>query len=408
MPICEILTIGSELMSGKTLNTNSQFLSKEISDLNIDVAFHTSCRDLEPDVLEVLELAYRRSDLIFVVGGLGPTPDDITRDVVARFFRCGLAFDRQQYARIVAYFKERARRVPLVTRREASFPTVATPLVNRFGLALGFSVWQDKKLLIALPGVPKELTGMFQASVLPLIKQKFKHRRPWQVVEARVVGLYETEVMGKLGRSFFKGRLFDFGIYPEVGEVLIRVKTHDKKLAALLKRELARKLRGALYGFGAVTLPGAIGKKLVAQKQTISVAESCTGGWLAKRLTDPPGASRYFQGASVAYSNRIKTKLLGVSDELPRSYGAVSGEVARAMAIGARTCYGTSLAVSITGIAGPSGGSVRKPVGLVHFGLSDRVRTRTFQFRFSGDRRTIRLAATQKALELIWKWLEKP
>lgn len=405
MPTCELVTIGSELLNGSVLNTNAQFLARRISALHIDVVHQVSCRDKEEEILDALSLAFRRSDLIIATGGLGPTPDDITREAVAKFFHCGLKFDRGQYRHIVHYFKSLRRITSFITRREAFFPEVAKPLLNHFGIALGFYVTQKGKLLIVLPGVPRELINMYESKVQNLIKQKFKNRMPTYVLEARVAGLYETQIMRKLGSQFFKGRTFDFGIYPEIGEVTIRIKAKEKHLISVLRHELSQKLGRSLYSFDGLSLVALMGQKLLRKKWTLAVAESCTGGLLASRITDISGASRYFKGGVVVYSNQTKHDALKISNELIRSKGAVSKSVAKAMAEAVRKELSTSMGCAITGIAGPEGGTRMKPVGLVYLGISDPKRTRVFEFRFSGDRAKIKLQAVQKALLLLWQWL---
>jgi len=405
MPTCELVTIGSELLNGSVLNTNAQFLARRISALHIDVVHQVSCRDKEEEILDALTLAFKRSDLIIATGGLGPTPDDITREAVAKFFRCGLKFDRNQYRRIVHYFKSIQRITPFITRREAFLPEVAKPLLNRFGIALGFYVVQNEKLLIVLPGVPRELINMYETKVQNLIKQKFKDRASSYVLEARIAGLYETQIMRKLGSQFFKGRTFDFGIYPEIGEVTIRIKTSDRRLMATLHCELSRKLGRFLYSFDGRSLSALIGQKLLQKKRSLAVAESCTGGLLASKITDIPGASRYFKGGVVVYSNQAKHNVLKIQNELIRTRGAVSKEVAKAMAEAVKNKLGTSMGCAITGIAGPGGGTRKKPVGLIYLGISDPKRTRVFKFRFSGDRAKIRIQAIQKTLLILWQWL---
>ncbi len=405
MPTCELVTIGSELLNGSVLNTNAQFLARRISALHIDVVHQVSCRDKEEEILDALTLAFKRSDLIIATGGLGPTPDDITREAVAKFFCCGLKFDRNQYRRIVHYFKSIQRITPFITRREAFLPEVAKPLLNRFGIALGFYVVQNEKLLIVLPGVPRELINMYETKVQNLIKQKFKDRVPSYVLEARIAGLYETQIMRKLSSRFFKGRIFDFGIYPEIGEVTIRIKTSDRRLMTTLHRELSRKLGRFLYSFDGLSLSALIGQKLLQKKRSLAVAESCTGGLLASKITDIPGASRYFKGGVVVYSNQAKHDVLKIQNELIRTRGAVSSEVAKAMAEAVKNKLDTSMGCAITGIAGPGGGTRKKPVGLVYLGISDLKRTRVFKFRFSGDRAKIRLQAIQKTLLILWQWL---
>ena len=405
MPTCELITIGSELLSGSVLNTNAQFLAKELTQLDFSVVYQVSCRDQEEEILETLALAFKRSDLVIVTGGLGPTPDDITREVIAKFFHCGLRFDRNQYRQIVRHFRFLNRMAPLLTRREAHFPEAAKPLLNKFGIALGFYVWEGEKLLIALPGVPVELVRMFETSVKKLVLQKFKVRPKTYSLEARIAGLYETQIMRKLTSRFFKGRDFDFGIYPEVGEVIIRIKSKDKALVALLKQELKGQLGAALYTFQGMPMAELIGVKLVRGRKTLAVAESCTGGLVAQKLTEFSGASRFFTGGIVAYSNDVKQNQLSIPEELIKKYGAVSAQVASAMARAVRERYRTSIGVSVTGIAGPTGGSSQKPVGLVYFGISDKGRTSSFKFRFLGGREKVRSQAAQKALLLLWKWI---
>ena len=180
MPICEILAIGTELVSGNTLNTNAHYLSRQVSALNIEVGYHSSCRDIEEDILDALRLAWGRAQLIFVVGWLGATPDDITRDVIAKFFNCGLEFDRKQYDRIVRYFRERGKKTPLITKREASLPEAARPLLNRFGLALGFYVWRDERLLIALNGPNGPRDKAVKIQIPPSVKVSASRDRNWQ------------------------------------------------------------------------------------------------------------------------------------------------------------------------------------------------------------------------------------
>ena len=406
MPTCELVTIGSELLNGSTLNTNAQFLARRVSALDIDVIYQTSCRDQEQEILDTLTRAFERSDLIFVTGGLGPTPDDITREAIAKFFGCGLKFHPRQHQHVLRYFKKIKKHPPIITRREAFFPEMAKPLLNRFGIALGFYVHQSGRLLIALPGVPRELVGMYEASVERLIQRVFKNRMPNYMLEARIVGLSEPQIMKKLGNDFFKGRRFDFGIYPEIGQVTIRLKTKEKKLISVLRNDLIKKMSDSIFSFSGDRLETVIGRLLLAQRKTISIAESCTGGLLSKRITDSSGASRYFKGGLVAYSNEIKRKQLGVPERLLREKGAVSKETARWLARSVRMNYKTSIGISVTGIAGPGGGTRKKPVGLVYIALADSKRISALEFRFLGDRDTIRIRSTQKALELLWRWLK--
>ncbi|MBI1978397.1 MAG: competence/damage-inducible protein A [Candidatus Omnitrophica bacterium] len=408
MYTCELITIGSELLNGSVLNTNAQFLARRIHELDIEVKRQVACPDQESEILKALTSAYRNADLIIVTGGLGPTPDDITRQTIAKFFGCGLKFDPRQYRHIVRYFRTLGRPTPFITRQEAYLPEVAKPLLNRFGIALGFSVFRDGKLWVVLPGVPRELMKMYDTKVCQLIKEKLSRRSKIYSHEVHLASLYEPQVMKRLGTSFFKGRIFDFGIYPDIGEVTIRVKAKDKHLIATLKKELARKLKDFIFSKReGESLSKVIGQSLLRKKMTLSIAESCTGGFLSKQITDPPGASKYFKGGIVAYSNDLKASELGISRALLKKKGAVSREVVCAMAEAARTKYCASIGIGITGIAGPSGGTPTKPVGLIFLAVSDRKRTKVFPLRFLGDRNKVRMQATQKALFLLWQWLGK-
>jgi len=405
MPICELLTIGSELLNGSVLNTNAQFLARRVSELDIDVVYQTSCRDREAEILSALTLAFKRSDLIIATGGLGPTPDDITRQTIAKFFRCELKFDKNQYRHIVHYFKVIHRTTPYMTRQEAFLPEIAKPLLNRFGIALGFYVERNGKLLVVLPGVPRELMKMYETKVKKLIQQKFKNRVHSHVLEAGIAGLNEPQIMRKLGSAFFRNREFDFGIYPEIGEVTVRIKSKDKHLISVLHRELAKKLTPSIYSFNRKSLSAVIGEELAKRTKTLAIAESCTGGLLAGRITEVPGASRYFKGGAIVYSNQTKHGVLGIPKKMIVERGAVSKKVAKAMAKAIRSRLGASIGIAVTGIAGPSGGTRTKPVGLVFIAISDSKRVLSYGFQFAGDRAKIRIQATQKALLLLWEWL---
>lgn len=405
MPSCEIITIGSELLDGSVLNTNAQYLARRATELHIEVGHQSSCPDRETEIIDALDRAFERSRLILVTGGLGATPDDVTREAVAHYFGCGLKYHPEQYRQVVRHFRRSSRCVPPITRREAYLPTVAKPLLNRAGIAVGFYVTRHRRLLVVLPGVPREVTNMYERCVRSLIQKEIRDRPIRHLLIAKIVGLNEPQVMRQLGRQFFKLGDFDFGIYPEIAEVMIRIKSSEKTLITQLRRELERRFGPRLYSFEDVPLARMIGRALRRRRLSLAVAESCTGGLLSKRITDVAGASRYFKGGTVAYSDEIKRQDLGVPKALLARHGAVSIEVARGMAQGVRRRYGASVGLSVTGIAGPSGGSRRKPVGLVYIGLAAESGAQTLECRFSGDRSKVRLQAAARALEILWRWL---
>jgi len=267
---CEIITIGNELLHGHILNTNAQYLAEKLSAIGIDVVRQISCRDDVASIQRSLNQSFQQSRLIVMTGGLGPTPDDITREAVAQYFACGLKFHPGQYRHIVKYFKKLKKKTPFITKQEAHFPTKAVPLLNRFGIALGFYIRKREKMLIVLPGVPREMKGMYEASVKSLILKNYPERKRYHKLQARFIGLSEVKVMEKLGKSFFKGREFEFGIYPMYGEVVIRIKSMDAKTIASLKRQISQKLKKYVYSFDETCIAQVIGDTFVMKKKIIS------------------------------------------------------------------------------------------------------------------------------------------
>lgn len=401
-PKAEILTIGAELLKGSTLNTNAQYLGRELTRLGFRVHAQVSCDDVVAEIKKSLAEALERSDLVILTGGLGPTPDDVTRDCLAEFFKVPLVFSKKQYAHIVRYYRTYQRPVPALVRKEACFPQNAVPLINRHGIALGFyHAWNDR-LIVVLPGVPVELRKMYEDLVLPLVRAYFKKIPRHTSLVVKTVGLSEPTVMARLGNGFFR-EPFEFGIYPYPGEATVRI---DAAKAATVRRcraVIRKKIGDSVYAFEDVSLAGAVGKLLSKKRQTLAVAESCTGGLLAAAMTAVPGASRYFTGGVCAYGNAVKEDLLGVSGGLLKRGGAVSAAVARAMARGVRSRLRTTYGIGVTGIAGPSGAGTRKAVGLVFIALAAPRGCRAWRHYFLGDRGQIQNKAATKALEHLWR-----
>ena len=402
----ELLTAGTELLKGSVLNTNARFLGRELTDLGFVVKGQQACRDEIPAIRERLAEALSRSDLVIVSGGLGPTPDDVTRDAVAEFFRAPLVFSRPQFLRIQKYYRRRGRKVPGMVRREAMFPQNAVPLVNHYGIALGFTISQDGRLVVVLPGVPEELEKMFRRLVRPLLRRFFRRLKSRPAFTARIAGLSEPEVMRRLGKDFFKAP-FDFGIYPEAGEVTLRLQADTKTVLAELRKKICVRLGDSLYSLEDISLAEAVGRILAQKGKTLAVAESCTGGLLASEITKVPGASRYFKGSVTAYDDLIKEEWLEVPRSLLVRKGAVSRESALMLARVVRKKMKSSYGLAVTGIAGPSGGSPSKPVGLVFIALASADKSRAWRHHFWGDRIQIQTKAMKKALEHLWRRLTR-
>ena len=406
-PVAEILSIGTELLTGTTVNTNAAYLGKELTRLGFKVAHQSACRDERVSIHEALRTALDRSDVIFASGGLGPTPDDITRESIADFFRVPLVFSREQCRQICQHYRRRGKKVPALVKREAYFPANAKPLLNQFGIALGFSIEMRQRIIVVLPGVPGELTRLFEGRVRNFLQRKFPKLRPKASLTVKTVGLSEPTIMKRLGPSFFKWGTFDFGIYPEVGEVSLRIYADSFPLIRRIRRHVERVLGKEVYSFSDESLEQVIGKQLSSTGRSVSLAESCTGGRIAQKLTAVPGASQYFKGGVVAYDNEVKIRALGVPTLLLRKAGAVSRQCAVAMAKGVRTQWRSTLGIAVTGIAGPTGGSRGKPVGLVYIAIASEKKSRAWEEHFGGDREQIQTRAAKKALEYLWRWTQE-
>lgn len=404
-PKVEILTVGAELLTGSTVNTNAAYLGRELTDLGFEVLGQTACPDEGPSIQAALGRALKQADLVIVSGGLGPTPDDVTRDALADFFNAPLVFSKVQYREIAHQYRKRGRAVPELVKREAYFPANSKPVFNRFGIALGFIIQERGSVVIAVPGVPGELTRLYQAHLKPFLRGHFGGLGRPARLTVKTVGLSEPTIMKRLSKNFFKLGKFRFGIYPRAGEVAIRIQADRPSLAARLKKHMKRVLRGHIYGFDEAEIEEVIGKSLTRKKWTLAIAESCTGGQISRRITGVPGSSRYFLGGIVAYRNRIKTELLGVPKATLFSEGAVSSQTALAMAKGVCRRFNARLGIAVTGIAGPGGGTRRKPVGLVYLAICGPGRCQAWKELFTGDREQIQERATQKALEYLWKWI---
>jgi len=401
-PASAILSVGNEVLRGSVVNTNAAFLGRELSGLGFEVISHGVCSDSQEAIRFRLGELLRRVDLVVMMGGLGPTPDDVTREGIAAHFKVPLVFSVPQYRRLQKVYKRFGKRVPPLVKREAFYPENAKPLINRFGIALGFSIETGAKMVIALPGVPSELQNMYFDVVLPVLKKKFGDLFKSRKLIVRMAGISEPDVMKKLGKDFFDDS-FDFGIYPSAGEIAIRILAERADILGRLKRKIATRLKDWIYGWDETPLSVVIGNILTKKKQTVAVAESCTGGLLASRITASSGASAYFRGGVVAYHASVKTGL-GVPEKLIRKHGEVSEQVACQLAKSVRIRMGSSFGIGITGIAGPSGGGSRKPVGLVYIGLASPDGTaRAWKHVFWGERQQVQERAVMKALEYLWR-----
>lgn len=399
----ELLTVGSEVLHGATLNTNAAVLSRGLGGVGVIVRRQVTVGDAPAHIVDAIRAARRRAALVIISGGLGPTFDDLTVAAIAQAVDRPLVTAPRIARRIRAFYRRRRRRLHPEALRQARLPRGATPLPNPLGTAPGIWLPLRNGLLVALPGVPGELAAILERSVLPRLRRLVRDA-PAAVCTIRTAGLVELDIERRLRRLRLPAGL-EVGLYPALRAVDIRLTAREpsaaaaRRLVARAASRLCRALGTAVYSTQDEPLEAVVGHLLVRQRKTLALAESCTGGLLAHRFTSVPGSSRYLRGGVVAYHNDLKQSLLGVTRDTLAQHGAVSAQTAAAMAVGIRERAGADVGLAVTGIAGPSGGSRRKPVGLVYVGIADGRRVRTQRYQFFGDRRSIKAQAAQMALD---------
>ena len=408
---CEILAVGTEILLGDILNSNAQYLSKELANLGLDVYYHEVVGDNKERILEALKKSFNRSDIIITTGGLGPTKDDMTKELVAEFLGMDMCLHEESLKKIKEYFKKMGRDCVKSNEKQAYFPKEAIILNNDNGTAPGAIFEKNNKAIIVLPGPPKEMKPMFQNGVRKYLEKLTGDTIVSEVL--RVFGIGESMAEHKLQDLIDNGKNPTIAPYAKEGEVTFRItakaksEEEAKKLIKPLKEEVLRRLGDAVYNTGEITLQDTVAKMLVDKNMTIGVSESCTGGLLSSKLIEYPGVSKVFLEGAVTYSNEAKMRTLNVKKETLEKYGAVSHETAKEMAEGIAKRTGARIGISTTGIAGPGGGTEEKPVGLVYFGIYVDGKVETYKHIFTGNRNEVRNRASMTALNIIRKALLK-
>ena len=391
----EILSSGTELLRGKNVDTNSAWLGRQLGRAGLEVSYHQTIGDHFGRLVDAFKLAASRADVILLTGGLGPTEDDFTRAAAEEAFHRPLVFRPELWRRIEARFRKSGTRMASINRRQAYVPRGASVLPNPHGTAPGFLLRQGGVVFAALPGPPREMEPMFLDHVLPRIRTK----ADFAIWEGNTYGIPEGTVNELV--NGIVGKRATYGLTVRWGRVNIFIRTEGSRRIQVLA-DLSRRVKRALGpGFMDAEVQEVVARKLIATGTTLAVAESCTGGLIAHRLTDVPGVSVVLLESVVTYSNASKVKRLGVDPELIRERGAVSAEVARAMALGVARTSGARVGLAVTGIAGPGGGTAAKPVGLCYLAVNDRVESKVF----SGDRSAVKERAAGYALNLLRQWL---
>ena len=411
----EIISIGDELLIGQVINTNQAFIAEQLNGVGISVGRMTTVGDHESEILSAFEQALRQFDVVAVTGGLGPTHDDVTRDALCKFFHTDLIVDDGALENVRRIFERRGVKPQKVNEDQALVPRGCTVMQNKYGTAPGYFLERDEKYFFAMPGVPFEMKAMMEDFVISF----FRRHSKGTVIRHRTLkttGIAESFLavqIGDMNQYFQPDSGITLAYLPSPTGVRLRISARAASEEEVNQRilEVESKLRARvekhIYGLDDEELEDVIGRLLTERKLTISVAESCTGGLIADRITNTPGSSNYFERTIIAYSNESKISELGVMSEMIKQFGAVSEEVCRAMALGVRIKSKTDIGLSTTGIAGPTGGTAEKPVGLVWIGYSDQHETISLRFNFGDERRRVKERAAQAALELLRRRLLK-
>lgn len=392
-----IVIIGDEILSAQVKDRNSGYLIKKLSTLGADVERVLFL----PDDREVIRETFRKGlgevNVLISSGGLGSTPDDRTKSVAREIFKSPFIMNKSLLKKIEKRFLSKGREVPELAKRQALVPEGAVILNNPVGMAPGLLFRKGSHSLVLLPGVPEELKAIFEKRVMGYLKRNYRlKKRPRFII--RTTGIAETEIYDKIKDL---GKRIKIAYLPSPGGVDLMIQAKSRKVLLKAKRVVIRRLKPYIYGYGEERIEEIIGRILRKRRLTIATAESCTGGLLGDLITSVPGSSDYFIGGVIAYNNRIKQLVCGVKKETLKRFGAVSKETVEEMARDIRKRFKTDIGVSISGIAGPGGGTREKPIGLVYIGISYKRKTYGVKNRFYGTREMIKRQSAIAVLELI-------
>ncbi len=411
MTECILLTIGKELLIGQVIDTNSGWLGKELNDLGINVRRVLSVADDEKEIKEAIGYGLKNATIVIATGGLGPTRDDITKKCIADYFEDTLEFHQETYDGIVSIFKKFGREPQEAHRIQAFMPTKAIILKNNLGTAPGMLFKQENKLLLSLPGVPYEMKTIFSQHFAPILKRDYVkdiilHRT------IRTVGIGESVLATEIDDivNDFPEEL-NIAYLPSLGTVRLRLSANGKdeeelrKLIQAYETRILERIGEYVFGFDLNTLEESVQTLAVRQNKKIATAESCTGGAIAKRITSVPGASAYYEGSLICYSNELKTSMLNVNPKTLEKHGAVSEDTVIEMCHSCVDKLKVDLAVAVSGIAGPGGGSIEKPVGTVWLACGNKSHMVTKKLSLAKDRKLNIEYTTTYALNMLRKFL---
>jgi nicotinamide-nucleotide amidase len=407
----EILAVGTELLMGQIANTNAQYISKKLNDIGVNVYYHSVVGDNPIRLKDSLLAALKRSDLVVMTGGLGPTQDDITKETVSEVLGKKLVLHEESLERIKTFFNRINRKMTDNNVKQAYLPEGCIVVENNNGTAPGCIVENNGKIVVMLPGPPPEMIPMLDDTVIPYLREKSEYRIVSKYL--RVFGIGESQLEELIMDLIDKQERVTIATYAKDGQVTVRLtaksKKEDEGLCEILplQNEIASRLKDALYSTENEELEFVASKMLLDNNITIATAESCTGGLISTRLTDIPGISKVFKRGIISYSNESKIENLGVRPETLERYGAVSSQTAIEMAEGVKKIASTDIGIAVTGIAGPDGGTDEKPVGLIYIALAHNSGTETRELRLTGNRIRIRNMTSLNAFDMIRKYVMK-
>ncbi len=411
MAVCEILSVGTEILLGDILNTNTRFLSEELAKLGISVLRHTTVGDNPERLREAASTALGRSDIVIATGGLGPTADDITREICCDAFGFELVVDEEIVEDIRSYFRRKGTDMPETNLRQAYVPVGGAVFRNENGTAPGLGMKKNGKCLVILPGPPYEMAPMYKKSVVPFIKEYAGGIIASHTVRTMKIG---ESAMAEICADMLEKANPTVAPYAKMGEALLRVtaKADSEEAAEEMCKpvieEIKRRLGGYVYGIDSENIEGRVVELLKKNKLSIATAESCTAGYIPKRITDVPGASSVFEYGAVTYSNAAKEKVLGVKHSTLEEFGAVSSETALEMAAGIRRISGADIGISVTGIAGPESDESGKPAGLIYVAIDAEDYSECEKVETArNDREYNRYVSASRALNLVRIYIEQ-
>ena len=415
MPSVEIVAVGTELLLGQLVDTNTPLIAQKLASVGIDVRATQAVGDNRQRIAAAIRASLVRAEGIVTTGGLGPTTDDLTKEGVCDALGLGVELYEPALRQMERFFAKLGRPMPENNRKQAELPKGSRPLDNPNGTAPGFIAFSnDGRFVACMPGVPREMKPMLSDRLVPFLRERFDVDRTIRTRVVHTIGMGESEIDHRIGDLFRSSENPKIAVLAHDFRVDVKIMARAaspgaaEQMIAPLQAEIERRLQGGVFGTDDDTPAGAILAALRLRNRRLAIAESFTGGRLAAALTSVAGASVSFAGGVVAYDDAVKVAQLGVHRETIARYGAVSEETAREMARGIRERFGTALAMATTGIAGPGGGSKEKPVGLAWLALSDQERgERAWHFRLEGDRESVQQRATTAALNLLWRHLEE-